>query len=207
MAIDAERKTHAEDLSRSRMSDVELYQIAVTQFQTVVQLIWTRYAGFLVLHGFIAGSLVAGTRSTGTEATPIGHLLGSDYILLAVVLLGMSVGAMWHLLNYLGWLSQNYHLRTAANLAVVGEDRKFFTDHYAGDLKKPSGLVYMVAQVPPLLLMAFYGTAFGYVLKYLLNTLYAIGLGCAVFFGALVILVFLEKSEFKRRLKDSTKPS
>jgi len=177
----------------------DLYCIAVSQFQVVVQLLWARYSGFLVLHGLIGGVLSLAASGARNEGAALAGLLGGSVGLALIAMFGVLTACTWQLLNYLGWLSQNLHLQVAANLRVVPRYQPYFTNYFEGRVKGPHGLIYRIAQIPPVLFLVFYTVILGCAMADLYGTGLAVWSSQAVFGSAAATVWALERREFNRR--------
>ena len=103
-----------------------LYRAAVSFGTNETQLIWTRYTGFLVINGFFTNALLS-NWDPPQNSLPL--LIGA---------LALLVNAVWHTLNFSGWLNQIRWYRIAGNL-----------DESLGQWKLPCGWIYWLAQLVP----------------------------------------------------------
>jgi len=107
-------------------------------------LIWSRYAGFIVINGFLVNAVI---QKLGTE--------NEHKIFLIVGIIGLLINLLWHVINFSGWQNQNKWYFYASKVLENNSDDennqlKLPTDSFR-DIKPPFGPVYMIAQALPLL--------------------------------------------------------
>jgi hypothetical protein len=121
-----------------------LYRATVSMGTQETSLVWMRYAGFLVLNGFVL------------NVTLTRHFFAKPLLVGVLGIVGLLINGTWHLLNYAGWLHQNYWYHKASNLLPKKNGNPYPTDSFRDEVKQPSGTIYQVAQVIPMLfLLAF----------------------------------------------------
>lgn len=127
---------NGEDYSEGFYSS--LYSTEVSFGQNEQSLIWTRYAGFLILEGFIINSLKLDSNSLSSELT----------LLLSII--GIICSGVWHILNHSGWLNQNIWFSKAASLNFSSVNAPMPTDWWVNSKAlKPTGKIYYIAQLIP----------------------------------------------------------
>ncbi len=114
-----------------------LYGVLTSFGLNETRLIWTRYAGFLVLQGFIV-------HSFANE-----NLLQSTQLVLSVI--GIILSVIWHILNHSGWLNQNIWYSLSAQIDFTELKIKLPTDWWIRSRAlKPTGKIYFIAQIVPI---------------------------------------------------------
>ena len=167
-----------------------LYSALASFGQNEQRLIWMRYAGFLVLQGFLVSTFLSGHVERKLLA-PLG-------------LAGMASSAAWHFLNFAGWLNQNYWFSRAASLRFTGLTVQLPTDYWT-DLAslRPTGIIYRVAQFVAISLLLVHACIVGWSL---VGFDVALGLVIPVVILVLVLvvtlLVVLERLELSSRAQE-----
>ena len=164
-----------------------LYGTLVSFGHNEQRLIWTRYAGFLVLQGFI---IHTATRDD-IDST----------LLLGLSIIGIAISASWHVLNYSGWLNQNIWFTMAARLHFTGLSVPLPTDWWTqGRALRPTGKIYSIAQSVPIVLLIGYGFAMAWALKELkLRVELAATLTVICVVLAFLVSILIERAEYKDR--------
>ncbi len=127
-----------------------LYRAALSVATQEEQLIWTRYAGFLVLNGFLLNASPEIPRLLQT--TPPGGGLSnptSPEVILVIGILGLLVNAVWHLLNFDGWYQHNRWFHVAANVSPAIQAFSLPTEWARKVILRPRGRIYVLAQLVP----------------------------------------------------------
>lgn len=119
-----------------------LYRATVSFGTQETQLIWTRYAGFLVLNGFLITAYTQISLST--------HRISNVWVLVTIGFLGLFFNAMWHILNFAGWQNQNLWYHRAATLSPLLGHYRLPTDCFKANMGKPRGWIYWLAQTVPI---------------------------------------------------------
>lgn len=121
-----------------------LYNTMVSFFGLNEQrLTWMRYAGFLVLQGFIINTIARGSLQ------PV--------MLLVLSLLGIICSTAWHILNFAGWLNQNVWFTKAAGLKFTKLTIPLPTEWWEKERAlRPTGRIYGIAQSVPFALLLVY---------------------------------------------------
>jgi len=109
-----------------------LYRAAISLGAQEAQLIWTRYAGFIIMNGFLVSAL---SNNEIRQQTIILAVLG---------LIAFVLNCIWHILNYAGWRYQHLFYRSAGDLfdAEIG----LLTDRFRGKEFEHGGWIYRLAQ-------------------------------------------------------------
>lgn len=119
-----------------------LYRTAIALVAAELQLIWTRYTGFIIMNGFLV-NIVAQQWTQNTGGQPA---LVSTVVLGLVGALGLLLNSAWHILNFSGWQNQNLFYYHAHRL--LGQSIGLVTDQFDRP-RLPSGWIYWIAQVIP----------------------------------------------------------
>lgn len=116
-----------------------LYRAAVSFGTNETRLIWSRYTGFLVINGFFTNALLSKWVPPQNSS-----------LLLIGGALALLVNAVWHTLNFSGWLNQIRWYRIAGNLDESLGQWKLPTDDFKEKVKRPCGWIYWIAQLVPM---------------------------------------------------------
>lgn len=122
-----------------------LYRTAISLGTAEIQLIWTRYTGFIVMNGFLVNAIAQQwTRNATEQAASINApslaLVGG---------LGLLLNSAWHILNFSGWQNQNLFYYQANQL--LGQPIGLLTDQFDRH-RAPYGWIYWTAQFIPMTL-------------------------------------------------------
>lgn len=163
----------------------------ITNYASVEKnLIWARYAGFLVINGFILDGI-----NSEEKILPISIL----------IITGIILTNIWAIMNFSGWLTLDIFLLSAARI----EFKTFkiplpTTPREKKGLRKPHDLIYKLAQSIPLLFFIIY-----LILAELLLSKY----GSSAFIKTIVIGVsiilpcsifyFIKEKIYKKKCNDS----
>ena len=115
-----------------------LYRATVSFGTQETQLIWTRYAGFLVLNGFLSSAYAEMSRQPQNA-----------WILLTIGVLGLIANAVWHTLNFAGWKNMCLFYHLAAKLSPRLDIFKLPTERFKDRIPNPFGYIYWLAQLVP----------------------------------------------------------
>jgi len=121
-----------------------LYRATVSFGTQETQLVWTRYAGFLVLNGFLSSGYTQVSQIAKDGSPP------NAWILLAIGVLGVAANAIWHTLNFAGWKNMCLFYHLAAKLSPHLGVFKLPTDRFKESIPNPFGYIYGFAQSVPL---------------------------------------------------------
>ncbi len=150
-------------------------------------LIWIRYSGFLVLQGFIINAAIAARDQA--------------IILLSLALFGIACSTTWHILNFAGWLNQNVWFSIAAGIKFTKATIPTPTTYWEMERsKKPTGIIYGIAQSVPLALLLVYVVIVAIALNEMIGTLeLATTISATIAVLAFLIIGIVEKLEFDAR--------
>lgn len=180
--------------------------VVVQLATTEIQVIWRRYAGFLVLHGFIIHGL--------------SPLPADPRVAIGIATAGLISCGLWYVLNFCGWLNQNMYLASAyrlmperlraeipgaATVVLATTPQLELHAPTAGGISKPTGTIYGLAQLTPLLASVAYGvTAVGMTARHM-QTWWAPSVAAVAVLSALLIAGFFAVThyEYKRRTQNA----
>ena len=95
-----------------------LYRAAISLGAQEAQLIWTRYAGFIIMNGFLVSALSN------------NEIRQQTIILAGLGLIAFVLNCIWHILNYAGWRYQHFFYRSAGDL--FDSEIGLLTDRFRG---------------------------------------------------------------------------
>lgn len=150
-----------------------MYRAAVSFGTQESQLVWTRYAGFIVINGFLINAV---TKRVGLNY--------ESTVLLAVGIIGLLINLIWHVLNFAGWQNQNLWYCYASGIVGQFNDKPQLPTDEFKDVIAPFGPIYWVAQSIPTLF------AFGASLSIYFGLLECGGASCIpviAFVGAFIV--------------------
>lgn len=134
-----------------------LYRTAISLGTSEIQVIWTRYTGFIVINGFLISALAQqwAPKAAG-QAPPVNTV-----VLALVGASGLILNSVWHILNFSGWQNQNLFYYQAHKL--LGQPIGLVTDQF--DRRRlPYGWIYWIAQLTPTIFSLGASGCFGGVL-------------------------------------------
>ncbi|HOX47053.1 MAG TPA: hypothetical protein PK668_25885 [Myxococcota bacterium] len=127
-----------------------LYRASVSFGTNETQLIWTRYAGFLVVNGFFVHFFTGMLKDGQVDVAPLFVLLSA--------LLGFVVNLIWYVLNQAGAINSLLWYKVADDLLKRCELGRMFgevpTSFLAAKDRRdlwPYGQIYLLAQSLPAL--------------------------------------------------------
>ena len=112
-----------------------MYAAALAFGTSETQMIWNRYAGFLVLNGFLITTL---------EKQEL-HSLPTALIGIA----GLLLNSIWLVMNFAGWRNQCLWYHIAGTLDPRLRSFRLPTDAFRGSVLVPHGEIYFLAQSIP----------------------------------------------------------
>jgi hypothetical protein len=173
----------------SEIAYSHIYGSIVSIGANETRLIWGRYAGFLVLQGFII-----------TASSQILLSTKSGFLILASIL-GLICSVSWHILNFAGWLNQNIWYSMAAQFHFVGINVHLPTDWWKKRRAlRPRGAIYSIAQGVPLMFIVLYSIATSVLLSDL-GVLMEVAISSSIVLIALslTIITVVENKEYRDR--------
>lgn len=172
---------------------VSLYDTIVSSGLNEQLLIWMRYSAFLVFHGFILNVITRDQLQPGFT--------------LCLSVLGMICSTMWYIMNFMGWLNQNFWFKRAQSLPFNKLTVRLPTEWWGEkEALKPTGRIYAIAQIIPVFFLFAYAAA---VVLALNELRYGLKIGIFTASVSLVLAIafgkFIENKEYTERLREENK--
>jgi hypothetical protein len=120
-------------------NEVALYATTVSMGVAEVQVIWARYAAFLVINGLLVSA------NTSQSIQP--------WLVVSLGVIGLVVNGVWLVLNLAGWLNMLHWYHVAHGLLPTGSGMRLPTEPFADKPKSPAGAIYICAQSIPFVLL------------------------------------------------------
>lgn len=170
-----------------------IVQLATTE----VQVIWRRYAGFLVLHGFIINGL--------------GQFPGNELAHVSLAAGGLFSCVLWYVLNFCGWLNQNIYLAAAYRLMPQAQQRNCPWAGVVDDtttekpFRKPDGTIYALAQALPVVAgFGYAGAGVLFLVRHMKGWTVHVSIPVIISAFVFALTLVVTNHEFKKRSGSST---